>query len=147
MTDEIVIEQIRTADDFGAAFRIRDKVFVEEQGIPFELEHDEHDAHSIHVLARSGRTPVATARLTTGHDGDAVMARVAVLAEYRKSGIGRLLVKKLEELGIAAGVRRISLHPHHYLERFYADLGYRKIGGTHEVSGHTLITMEKHFDV
>ena len=47
---------------------IRQRVFVEEQGVPRELEHDAHDASAIHLLALSDRDPVGTARLLAdGH--------------------------------------------------------------------------------
>lgn len=72
---------------------------------------------------------------------------MAVLLRHRKLGVGHLLVKKLEELGANAKVRRITLHPHRYLERFYAELGYRRFGGEETVGPHRLIEMEKHFKV
>ena len=68
---------------------------------------------------------------------------MAVLPEYRKSGVGRLLVRKLEELGAEAKVKRITLHPHYYLERFYAELGYSRFGGEETAGPHRLIEMEK----
>ena len=145
MSDDITVKEITTKAELQAAFDIRDHVFVEEQGIPYELEHDEHDSSSKHVLARCGDVPIATARLTIMEDGEAVLARVAVLPDYRKSGVGRLLIAKLEELGARERVKRITLHPHHYLERFYAELGYSRFGGEETVGPHRLIEMEKRF--
>ena len=143
MSEAIVVKEVTSESELRAALDIRDKVFVEEQGIPYELEHDEHDAASKHVLAVCDDVPIATARLTIMSDGEAVMARVAVLPEHRKSGVGRLLVRKLEELGAGAQVKHITLHPHHYLERFYAELGYSRFGGEETVGPHRLIEMEK----
>jgi len=145
MNEAIVVKEVTTHAELQAALDIRDRVFVEEQGIPYELEHDEHDATSKHVLAVCGDVPVATARLTIMSDGEAVLARVAVLPEYRKSGVGRLLVRRLEEIGAGAKVKRITLHPHHYLERFYTELGYSRFGGEETVGPHRLIEMEKYF--
>jgi len=145
MNETIVVKEVTTQAELQAALDIRDRVFVEEQGIPYELEHDEHDATSKHLLAVCGDVPVATARLTIMSDGEAVLARVAVLPEYRKSGVGRLLVRRLEEIGAGAKVKRITLHPHHYLERFYAELGYSRFGGEETVGPHRLIEMEKYF--
>ena len=145
MSHEIEIRRIDSEADLALAMQIRDRVFVEEQGIPMELEHDEYDAESIHVLACRDDVAVATARLTLMPRGEAVLARVAVLPEHRAGGIGGLVVKKMEELARAAGVRRLTLHPHHYLERFYADLGYARFGGTQQVGPHRLMEMEKTF--
>jgi predicted GNAT family N-acyltransferase len=143
VSEAIVVKEATTEAELQAAFDIRDKVFVQEQGIPYDVEHDEHDAGSRHVLANCGDSPIATARLTIMNDGEAVLARVAVLPEYRKSGVGRLLVRKLEELGAGAKVKRITLHPHYYLERFYAELGYSRFGGEETAGPHRLIEMEK----
>ena len=63
---------------------IRFAVFVEEQGVPREIELDEHDALSVHVVAFEDQAPVATGRLLPdGHIG-----RMAVLKDWRGRGIG-----------------------------------------------------------
>ena len=66
---------------------IRNQVFVKEQGIPIELDLDGLDEQSYHALVTDKNSLVATARLTIVKDKNAVMARVAVLKEYRGSGI------------------------------------------------------------
>ena len=61
------------------AKRIRFKVFVEEQGVPRELEMDENDAQSLHALAYADGRAIGTGRLLPdGHIG-----RMAVLKEWR----------------------------------------------------------------
>ncbi len=136
--------RVSTADELAAAQDIRRRVFVEEQQIPAELEYDGADPDSIHVLATRQGEAVATARLTPAADGTAVMARVAVRVDCRGSGLGRRVVETLEAYGRDAGITRIELHPHAYLEAFYADLGYRRVpGGEHTVGTHQLITMAK----
>jgi len=63
---------------------IRFTVFCEEQGVPREIELDEHDAACVHALAFEGSKAVGTARLLPdGHIG-----RMAVLKEWRGQGIG-----------------------------------------------------------
>ena len=47
-------------------------------------------------------------------------------------------------LGAEAKVSRIILHPHHYLERFYGELGYSRFGGEEIAGPHRLIKMEKY---
>ena len=66
---------------------IRNQVFVIEQGIPRELDFDGLDEQSYHALVTDNNSLVGTARLTIVDDKNAVMARVAVLKEYRGSGI------------------------------------------------------------
>jgi len=74
---------------------IRFQVFVREQGVPPELEVDGSDPLCLHVLAEiPGKGFIGTARLLPdGHIG-----RVAVLAEYRRKGIGREMVLHLIQL-------------------------------------------------
>ncbi|MBT8446008.1 MAG: GNAT family N-acetyltransferase [Gammaproteobacteria bacterium] len=139
------LHRVTTPAQLRAAQLIRRNVFVEEQRIPEELEYDGADEASIHVLASADGEAVATARLTpTGEPGFAVMARVAIVPAWRGSGLGRQVVEALEQYGRETGITDIELHPHHYLERFYSDLGYRCVpGGEHEVGEHQLITMAK----
>ena len=145
MHDDIELRRVATAEDLRSAQAIRRSVFVEEQRIPEELEYDGADEASIHVIAIRHGAAVATARLTpAGEPGAGVMARVAVVPACRGSGLGRRVVQALEQHGAAAGITRIELHPHHYLEAFYADLGYATVpGGEHQVGDHRLITMAK----
>ena len=49
---------------------VRTAVFIEEQGVPAEIERDAHDADSIHALGLLDGQPVATGRLLSdGHIG------------------------------------------------------------------------------
>lgn len=145
MHDAVVLKEVTTPAELQAAFGVRYAVFVGEQGIPNDIERDNQDDASRHLLAVCGDVPIATARLTIMNDGEAVLARVAVLPAHRKVGVGRLLVKKAEVFALEADVRRITLHPHDYLERFYEELGYNRFGDESTVGPHRLIEMEKYF--
>ena len=70
--------------DFHAALAdlraVRDEVFVGEQGVPIEIEHDALDPLCAHVVARLlDGTPIGTARLTP----DRHIGRMAVRAPWR----------------------------------------------------------------
>ena len=71
---------------------IRETVFIQEQHVPVELEWDEMDSESIHILSRlDDNTPVGTARmLSNGHIG-----RMSVLSKYRNQGIGSAMLNAL----------------------------------------------------
>ena len=83
-------------DDLHA---IRRKVFIEEQQVPEELEWDDDDALSCHVLAvAEDGTPIGTGRLLRdGHIG-----RMAVLKEWRRKGVGGALMSHLLRLARAS---------------------------------------------
>ena len=81
---------------FKQAFAIRQAVFVNEQGVPAELEYDGHEAEATHYLLYYNETPVGAARWRkTGHG--IKLERFAVLPGYRNKGLGDALVKKVLE--------------------------------------------------
>jgi predicted GNAT family N-acyltransferase len=103
---------------------IRFTVFVEEQGVPFEIELDEHDPVCIHALAFQDGKPVATGRLLPdGHIG-----RMAVLKDFRNRGIGGLLLKALMERARQRGDSQVILSAQVGAARFYEAHGFVRHG-------------------
>src|SRR5487761_2240387 len=76
---------------------IRTAVFIQEQGVPEEMEWDEHDATCRHALALTlqGDAIGCGRMLPNGHIG-----RVAVLSHWRNKMVGTAIVEAL--LGYAA---------------------------------------------
>ena len=107
------------------AARIRTRVFVQEQGIPADLEWDEADAGAVHAVSynRVGQ-PVATGRLLPARDGVAMIGRVALHEVLRGSGAARQLMLALIEQSRARGDRELVLHAQRTVERFYERLGF-----------------------
>lgn len=139
--------QIRIVDkdiDLKKAFDIRQKVFVEEQGIPQELEYDEMDKSSIHVLAIYNGEILGTGRLTEDKNETGSISRIAVLIPHRGKGIGKLIVKSLEKIAEKNSVKNLRLEAHYYLEQFYENLGFIKIEGEEMVGKYRLINMIKY---
>jgi predicted GNAT family N-acyltransferase len=118
---EIVIEQVDWAARQQALLAIRYAVFVDEQGVPPELEQDEHDATATHLLARTpAGAPVGTARLLPdGHVG-----RMAVLPAWRGRGIGSDMLHTLIAIARALGHERVVLHAQCQAEAFYRRFGF-----------------------
>jgi predicted GNAT family N-acyltransferase len=140
----VQVRRIETGEELEQAFAIRREVFVREQRIPADEDFDDKDDVARHVLVSIGGRAAATGRVLVSDPEHAVLARIAVLEEFRGSGLGPVVVRELEAIATAAGCRHLSLHPHHYLERFYADLGYVTVPGSEsEVGVHRLITMAK----
>lgn len=115
-----------TQDDRDAAMRIRFEVFVDEQGVPPELEADEHDAAALHLLALDAatRAPVGTARVLDKGDGVAKIGRVAVRKEHRGRGVGEALMRRAMEAARAAGMTRAILDAQLPVIPFYEHLGF-----------------------
>jgi predicted GNAT family N-acyltransferase len=108
------------------ARRIRETVFVAEQGVPLEIELDEWDARSEHAIAYdAGGAAIATGRLLPdGHIG-----RMAVLREWRGKGVGGRLLAALIERARERGMRRLALNAQTHAAPFYARFGFVVLGG------------------
>ncbi|MDO7849260.1 GNAT family N-acetyltransferase [Hymenobacter sp. M29] len=79
--------------DLDAAFTIREKVFVEGQGVPATLENDVHDrTDARHYLARAADgMPAGAARWRETENG-VKLERFAVLEGFRNQEIGAALL-------------------------------------------------------
>ena len=120
---------------------IRNQVFVIEQGIPRELDLDGLDEQSYHALITDNNSLVATARLTVVENNNAVMTRVAVLKEYRGSGIGTKLINAILSHAREIKIDLIEIHAHEYLRGYYENFGFKYIKKVEVVGGHQLIEM------
>lgn len=101
--------------------RVRETVFVHEQGVPPELELDEHDATAVHALAEDteGRPVGAGRLLPDGHIG-----RLAVLAEMRGLGLGRALLDTLVDAARQNGHDQAVLNAQVHALDFYLRAGF-----------------------
>lgn len=122
---------------------MRFAVFVEEQGVPPEIELDEWDAASDHALAidETGRT-IATGRLLAdGHVG-----RMAVLREWRGRGVGAAVLEALLARARDRGMKRAVLNAQTHAQGFYARFGFTRIGAEFMEAGIPHVSMERHLD-
>ena len=104
------------AVDYAASRRalhaVRDAVFVHEQQVPVELEHDALDPGCVHVLARtlSGEA-IGTARLAPPRpDRPAKIGRMAVLPGRRGSGVGAAMLGVLLREARQRGWHEVALN-------------------------------------
>lgn len=121
------VKRITEEHDLKKALQIRNKVFVEEQGVPLENEFDEFDTLNgtacEHILVYYNDQPVGTGRVRIV-DGVGKLERICILEAYRKFGLGKTIIKKLEEIAAAKDVCRVKLHGQTQAEGFYKKLGY-----------------------
>ena len=134
---KIIISDYQTyAKDIRA---VRNEVFVLEQSVPVELEHDEHDEKALHVVVYTKGLAVGTGRmLDDGHIG-----RIAVLKPYREKGIGNLIMKKLFERAKENQLTKVWLSSQWHAHRFYCNLGFVCIGDQYQEAGIDHIKMVK----
>ncbi|PWW24672.1 putative GNAT family N-acyltransferase [Geodermatophilus normandii] len=137
---------VATAADWPEVVALRTRVFVEEQGVPPEVEQDAADATAVHAVARdgSGRV-VATGRLLE-RDGRAVIGRMAVDAAVRGRGHGAAVLGELHRQALARGLTEVELHAQVTARGFYERAGYTAVGGEYEEAGIVHVTMRRALD-
>jgi predicted GNAT family N-acyltransferase len=112
-------------EDIQALRRIREAVFIREQGVPAELEWDEFDMNCIHVLALdSAANPVGTARLLL----DGSIGRMAVLREYRGKRVGTALMHFLLREAGSRQIQQVTLNAQAHAIEFYKKFGFQRAG-------------------
>jgi predicted GNAT family N-acyltransferase len=111
-----------TWDDAQSALRlIRQKVFIDEQHVPEDLEWDADDKTATHFLGKEGNRPVACARILK----DGKLGRLAVLKDYRKHGWGGRLLRYAEQHLLKLKKNKLYLNGQANSYEFYFNNGYR----------------------
>ena len=107
-----------------AAFTVRKKVFVEEQGVPLTLELDEYDQTASHFVVYDNTKAIAAGRIRNSEENVGKVERVCVLKEYRGKHLGVLMMNALEEHASKTAIQKIVLNAQSYAIPFYEKLGY-----------------------
>jgi predicted GNAT family N-acyltransferase len=138
----IEVREVRGDAERRAALALRRDVFVDEQGVPPELEIDEHDADALHLVALDGGRIVGTCRLVDATDR-AKFGRLVVARDARGAGIGRALLDEAERRARALGRDRIVLTAQTSAMSLYERAGYSARGEVFLDAGIEHMTMEK----
>ena len=134
---------VATAADWPEVVALRTRVFVEEQGVPPEIERDAADATAVHAVARDGAgRVVATGRLLE-RDGRAAIGRMAVDAGARGGGYGAAVLAVLHREAVRRGLTEVELHAQVTARGFYERAGYTVVGGEYEEAGIVHVTMRR----
>lgn len=130
--------------DRAGIVALRTRVFVDEQGVPPEIEQDDADADAVHVLSRDAAgAVVATGRLLLRGDGKASIGRMAADASVRGRGHGAAVLAELHRQAALHGVTEVELHAQVGARAFYERAGYIAIGDEYEEAGITHVTMRR----
>lgn len=134
-------------NDLIDSYTIRAKVFINEQGIPVELEMDNKDFKAQHVIIYNDEKAVATGRLSI--DKVYTIGRVAVLKEERRNGYGDLVVRMLVRRAFDLGANKVMIHAQKKAVKFYETIGFTIIGEEYieEGTGIPHINMIKNEDI
>jgi predicted GNAT family N-acyltransferase len=141
-----VTARLASAADWPEVVELRTRVFVEEQGVPPEVEQDDRDAAAVHALGRDdGGRLVATGRLLpdAAGPGRAVVGRMAVDAAVRGRGHGAAVLAVLEAAAAGRGQSAVELHAQVDARGFYERAGYTAVGEEYLEAGIRHVTMAK----
>lgn len=140
MENDYVLSITDWACDEHALRTVRQAVFIDELGIPSELEWDDADVEAVHVLVcDKGGEPIATGRLlATGHIG-----RMAVMPAWRAQGIGRAMLEALLDVARKRGDTRVWLQAQQTTADLYTQFGFSIIGEPFTAAGIPHVRMER----
>jgi predicted GNAT family N-acyltransferase len=132
---------VATSADRAEVAALRTRVFVDEQGVPPEIERDDADATAVHVLSRddAGRV-VATGRLLP-RGSTAGIGRMATDPSARGRGHGAAVLAELHRQAVLRGVAEVELHAQVSARGFYERAGYAVVGDEYEEAGIRHVTM------
>lgn len=128
------------AHDATRLAAIRRTVFIDEQGVPEDMEWDEFDEASVHFLAvADDGTPIGCARLLP----DGHLGRMAVLPAWRGCGVGRALLEASLDAARRRGHTMLKLSAQTQAADFYARAGFVAVGDAYQEAGIPHVAMQK----
>ena len=142
-TEYKIIRATETWQQAGAYY-VRIQAMAKKHHITLRQEFDEHDTpETKYIVITDSVFPIATARIYPLGEGKMMLGRVVVLPEYRRKGIGTMLVHACEEWAEELGFGKAVLESRENKVEFYEKLGYRIAGETVDGDTFRCIRMEK----
>lgn len=120
----IDVKIARSDREREAAYDVRKQVFVEEQGVPLNLEMDEFDKTSDHFIVYDDERPIGAGRIREIENGIGKVERICVLKDFRGKHLGNLIMLELEKHAKSTGMKKLILNAQSYAVPFYEKLGY-----------------------
>ena len=109
----------------AGAYYVRIQGMARQHHITLREEFDAHDGpNTKYIVLLENDFPVATCRIYEIDAGSATIGRVVVLPEYRKQGLGSLVIREAEVWVKELGYKKIILESRDTAVKFYEKLGY-----------------------
>jgi len=123
MENNLKVEIVKWIDGYAPLSMIREKVFIQEQKVMFQLEWDGKDEKAIHFLAYQDEKAIGCARAFV-IENHMQLGRMAVLKEYRNNGIGSFLIEKAITTAKLNQLSKISISAQCHAINFYKKFGF-----------------------
>ena len=128
----------------AGAYYVRIQAMAKKHHIPLRQEFDEHDGPGTkYIVVTDGDFPIATARMYPLDDRRIMIGRVVVLPEYRRLGIGTMVVSECEEWAEELGYTKAVVESRENKVAFYEQMLYEICGEAADGETFRCIRMEK----
>ena len=125
----LAVKHPETLEEFEKYYDLRWRVLREPWGQPRGSEKDEFDPVADHVSVRDEDDKlIGIGRLHLNNDREAQIRYMATEEDVRGSGVGRVIIERIETIARKRGVRWITLNAREHVVGFYEHLGYRVTG-------------------
>jgi len=119
-----IIRATKTSEQAGAYY-VRIQAMARKHQIPLSVEFDEHDTpETKYIVVIDNYLPIATCRLYPLDDHSVMLGRIVVLPDYRRQGIGTLVVSEAEKWAGELGFKTAVLESRDNKVPFYETMGY-----------------------
>lgn len=127
--------RVELTEDLDLCRALRRKVFIDEQGVPEEIEMDDLDGQALHLLLWQDGEAVGSARVQLmGKTGK--IGRVCVLPVERGGGFGTALMRAaVDVLRAQPGLTRAQVGAQVQALGFYEKLGFAPQGDVYDEAG------------
>jgi len=142
----VICKVVRTDEERDQAFRVRNEVFVKEQGLFASSDVDEYDRDALHIIAECEERVVGTVRVYQEGRELWMGGRLAVVKEYRTGKVGSVLVKEAMKTVKSRGARCFLAFIQSKNVRYFRRLGWKPVGPTVLLHGVSHQRMEADLD-
>ncbi|WP_101843506.1 GNAT family N-acetyltransferase [Halobacillus sp. Marseille-P3879] len=136
------VRKVKNEHELKDAFSVREEVFIKEQNVSFDDEHDEYDETATHIVGYVDGKPLMAARLRFV-DQYGKFERICVVKSYRGQSLGKQVIAYMETVTKDAGYQKAKLNAQTHAEGFYKSLGYRTVSEEFMDAGIPHVTMTK----
>ena len=128
----------------AGAYYVRIQAMARKHHITLRQEFDGHDGpETKYIVVTDSDFPIATARMYPLDEKSMMIGRVVVLPEYRRRGIGRMVVDACETWADELFFSRTVVESRENKVGFYEAMGYEAVGELKDGDTFRCVRMEK----
>ncbi|MEX2738998.1 MAG: GNAT family N-acetyltransferase [Candidatus Wukongarchaeota archaeon] len=128
---EIKICEPQTKQEFKKYYELRWKILRKPWKQPKGSEKDEREKEATHIMACIDSKIVGVGRLHFNTEKEAQIRYMAIEEEYRRKGVGSLILKELEKRAKEKGAEHIVLNAREKAVKFYKKHDYKTVKRTY----------------